>query len=333
MQWVLLGSYAGSIAARTVLRRGTAGWFEIAQSVAVLLVGVGGTLVLAGGSTVRGATLGAIVLALGMGSYALLFGVFERREDGARNVWFYSMLALVLMLLGSVLLIPAPWSGVVLAALSVVAAVLWVRQGRLHMLVTSAAFLAAAVATSGELLYGARALLTAPTGPWVQPGLAIVFVLVASLACVVLVARRPAPEGGAMASGLRLVVILCCTWTVASCVTGWLEPVTIGLSAAEVELGALATLRTGVLALGTLAVAWIGRHGPFREWAWLVYPMLVVIGLKMVAQDFGQSRPATLFIALALYGAALILAPRLRKPRDRKAGAGAPAPGAAGGTA
>jgi hypothetical protein len=41
----------------------------------------------------------------------------------------------------------------------------------------------------------------------------------------------------------------------------------------------------------------------------------------MVAQDFGQSRPATLFIALALYGAALIIAPRLRRPfRSPKGG-------------
>jgi len=33
----------------------------------------------------------------------------------------------------------------------------------------------------------------------------------------------------------------------------------------------------------------------------------------MVAQDFMHSRPATMFVALALYGAALILAPRLRR--------------------
>jgi hypothetical protein len=38
-----------------------------------------------------------------------------------------------------------------------------------------------------------------------------------------------------------------------------------------------------------------------------------VVGLKMVVQDFQQSRPRTLFIALALFGAALIIAPRLRR--------------------
>ncbi len=48
----------------------------------------------------------------------------------------------------------------------------------------------------------------------------------------------------------------------------------------------------------TLLIAWFGRDR-FREWAWLVYPLLVCIGLKMVAQDFKHSRPATLFIALA----------------------------------
>jgi hypothetical protein len=74
----------------------------------------------------------------------------------------------------------------------------------------------------------------------------------------------------------------------------------------------LATVRTGVLALATLLLAWIGRHDRYREWGWLVYPLLVGIGLKMVAQDFMHSRPTTLFIALALYGTALIVAPRLR---------------------
>jgi hypothetical protein len=65
--------------------------------------------------------------------------------------------------------------------------------------------------------------------------------------------------------------------------------------------------------VAALLVAWISRRARFREWAWLVYPLLVLIGLKMVAQDFKYSRPATLFIALAVYGTALIVAPRLRR--------------------
>jgi len=48
----------------------------------------------------------------------------------------------------------------------------------------------------------------------------------------------------------------------------------------------------------------------------------VIVGLKMVVQDFRDSRPATLFIALALYGIALIVAPRLRRTLERGGGHG-----------
>jgi uncharacterized membrane protein AbrB (regulator of aidB expression) len=69
--------------------------------------------------------------------------------------------------------------------------------------------------------------------------------------------------------------------------------------------------------VATLLVAWVSRKARFREWGWLVYPLLIGVGLKMVVEDFKYSRPATLFIAMALYGAALIVAPRLRRSGDK----------------
>jgi hypothetical protein len=39
--------------------------------------------------------------------------------------------------------------------------------------------------------------------------------------------------------------------------------------------------------------------------------VLAAGGLKLLVEDLPRSRPATLFIALALYGGALIVAPRL----------------------
>jgi hypothetical protein len=55
----------------------------------------------------------------------------------------------------------------------------------------------------------------------------------------------------------------------------------------------------------------------FAEGAWLVYPLLALTGLKFVLEDFRVGRPGTLFLAFALYGLALIVAPRLA----RRAGA------------
>jgi len=94
---------------------------------------------------------------------------------------------------------------------------------------------------------------------------------------------------------------------------GYLAPAIGRQPDGSMDVGLLATIRTGVLAVAALLVAWIGRHARFREWDWLVYPLLVAIGVKMVAQDFMHGRPATLFVALALYGAALIMAPRMRR--------------------
>jgi hypothetical protein len=323
LQWSLLGAYAISIAVRTVVRGGSVGWFEVGQTVAVLLVAYGGTLLLSGPAGARMAAIGLVTLALGALCYVVALRIIGRRADAGYNLYFYTTLALVLVLVGASFLIHAPGPAFLFAVLAVLATGLWARGGQLHMLLHGAVYLVAAVVACGGLAYEAGTLAWTPAGPWQQPDAALVFVLLASITCAGLAAARPAPEGGTVASGLRLGIVIACTWSVAGCLVGWLAPLLAGLDDRTVEPGALATVRTGVLAVGTLLVAWIGRHARFREWGWLLYPLLVVTGLKMVAQDFGQSRPATLFIALALYGAALIVAPRLR--RARKA-AGDPVP-------
>lgn len=319
LQWSLLGAYAISIAFRTVARRGQVGWFEVGQTVAVLVVACGGTLLLSGSSGARTAATGLVTLALGALCYVVALRIIERRADPGYNLYFYTTLALVLVLVGAAFLLPAPKPAFLFAVLAVLSTGMWARAGRLHMLLHGAVYLVAAVVAGGGLGYEAGALAVTPTGPWQQPDGALVFVLLAGVACAGLAAMRPAPEGGAIASGLRFAIVVACSWSVAGCLVGWLAPLLAGLDDRTVDPGALATVRTGVLALGTLLVAWISRHAKFREWGWLLYPLLVVTGLKMVAQDFGQSRPATLFIALALYGAALIVAPRLRRVRKAAA--------------
>jgi hypothetical protein len=48
--------------------------------------------------------------------------------------------------------------------------------------------------------------------------------------------------------------------------------------------------------------------------------------LKILAEDLPRSRPATLILTFALYGAALILVPRLRHRRGAASGAEAARP-------
>ena len=80
---------------------------------------------------------------------------------------------------------------------------------------------------------------------------------------------------------------------------------------------ALAVERTAVLAAMAVLLACLGRLEPLRQTTWLVYPVLVFGGLKLLVEDLPAGRPATLVLSFALYGGALILAPRLSRRVSR----------------
>lgn len=313
LQWALIGAYVVSIAIRTLVRGRIVTVFEIVQTVAALLVGFGGTVFLTRATGTIPAAVGLTSLVLGTACYGVAYAVIGRRADLERNLYFYTSLALVLVLAGCALVLREQWLGVVFAVLGAAAAAGWSREGRPYLLLHGAAYIVAAGIASGALGYSAWALAAAPVEPWTVPRAVMLVVLVAAALSARLAAARPWPDGAVFASGLRLVIALCLALLASGWVVGYLAPVIAGLADHRVNLGALATVRTSVLAIAVLVIAWLGRHPRFREWAWLVYPLLVAVGLKMVAQDFKYSRPATLFIALAVYGAALIVAPRLRR--------------------
>lgn len=316
VQVVLVGAYVASIAVRTLLRDRNVTLFEATQTALALLVGFGGAIFLTRTTATLPVLMGVASILLGAACYALAFWFVGRHEGHERNVQFYAALALVLVLVGLVLDLRAQWLAGVSAAFAVLAVAGWVRFGRLYLLLHGVVYLLVASIASHALEYGAWAIFASPQS-WAAPTVATVVVTVATALAAWLATRRAQPEGGVPASVLRVVIAVALLLTAAGCGVGVVAPLLSGSAEGGVDLGVLATVRTGVLAILALLVAWSARQERFREWAWLVYPLLVIVGLKMVAQDFKYSRPATLFIALALYGIALIVAPRLRRARDR----------------
>ncbi len=77
-----------------------------------------------------------------------------------------------------------------------------------------------------------------------------------------------------------------------------------------------APIGTAILALVAFAAAWAGGRWALPELGWFVHPILVLGGLKLIAMDLPQGRPAALFVSFVLYGAALSLAPRLLRSRS-----------------
>jgi hypothetical protein len=77
--------------------------------------------------------------------------------------------------------------------------------------------------------------------------------------------------------------------------------------------GVLATVRTALLSALAVLAAWLHRPGAFSAMGTLAYPLLAIVGVKLALADLRVSTAATLFIALACYGLALVLVPRMRR--------------------
>jgi hypothetical protein len=159
---------------------------------------------------------------------------------------------------------------------------------------------------------GVRTLFVGGEVSW-TPSLASRVALLALAASAVLAARVPRTsplEHVAPLLGLGVLAL-----GLAGTVVAFLGPAVAGQGSAG-SPAALATLRTVTLVLTAFGLAWLGRRPPHLEAGWLAYPLLGFTGLKMLLEDLPRGRPATLILAFAFYGLALILVPRIRARRD-----------------
>jgi len=312
-QILLLVAYLGSFAARTLLLNRDVIPFEVAQSIAAIIAGLGGAAYLTHMTGGGGLPLGVATLALAAGCYGAAAVFVERRQGRGRNFYFYTSAGLVLALAGGALAMPSAAVGLVYAVLGVVAA--W--AGRLSRRITyrahGAAYLTAAVVATGLLphvLYG----LGLPFVPDGRASIAMLSVL--ALCGVAMWGLGPEAAPAAPSPGRRvprLIVLVLVLGGLLSAIVSWVLPPPASADAAAP--GLVATVRTALLVAGILALALADRVWAFVEGAWLVYPLLVLTGVKFVLEDFRAGRPATLFLGFALYGLALIVGPRLcRRP-------------------
>lgn len=304
LQLVALFGYLGSFAVRTLGRDRIVIPFEVAQSIGVLGFVLSSLFTLMA-STPAGTAIAAwSVLAVGVAAYAVTFTTVERRGPLA-NLFFYSLFALLLATIGLTIVLPriAP---AILAAAGAVAA-LGSRRRTPVVLCAQATLLVVVAGVASGLLKATTVALFAPPGPWP----AIVPTAWAALACGVAALAAAPRRDGALAAGIavsRLLLALVVVWTLSGAVVyvaasglqrinGW-------------DAGWLGTLRTAVTVAATFAVAYASRRDAWREAGWLTYPLLIGLGLKLVASDLPSGRPVTLFVTLAAYGVALIAAPR-----------------------
>ena len=304
--------YLGSISAHTLLRGRPISAFEVTQAGMALLIGFSGAVRV---TTARGADaafVGIVGLVLGAACYAAALTFIDRRLGRGRNFYSYTTLAGLLVLTGSWLILDSVALALTWSALAVAATGLGGRFDRITLKFHGAVYVAAATTAAGLIVCAYGGLFADPTGTWVSPEPVGIPVTLVAAACYAILA---ATRGETVRRWFELlpqaIVGAAAVWSVAGLTAGVLSaPITAAFGAGAAA-PFVAASRTAVIAILAVALAGAGRHWSLRELTWFVYPVLVAGGVKLILEDFDYDQPVALFLALALYGSALIATPRL----------------------
>ncbi len=304
--------YLAALVHRTLVRKLDVHVFHAVQTGFAVAVGFGGAAVVArtlgGGAAVLA---GGLAVLLSLAAYWVAFRLVAREQR--RKLLLYSTLALAFAVAGGILLLPAPARAAAWSAAAALAGWQAVRRGRVTLSLHGAVYSLAAAAASG-LLTAAVYSFAAPAGTAWPPLAPVAFLALAAAAVVcILPVPHPAAFWKPYEGLTRVLQISVFLWGAAGVGLHLLAPLFIHGAPEAVDAGLLATVRTAVLTAVALLLGWVARWERFREAGWLVYPTLLLATVKLLAEDFPQGRPATLFVALALCGLAFIFAPRLAR--------------------
>ena len=310
---VLLAIYLSSFTYQSHIRGQLLSLFETVQALCAGGIVFAAAIMAVQSGELGMTTAGVLSLVLGAGGYAL--GIArETRELRYRNFFYYSTLGLVFAVAGTGLLLPLAWAAVVWALMAVIMAWFSGRNGWVSLSLQCTFLLLVAGIGSGLLVTGFKALVADPANGWVAMHFAHVGIALATVACLFIPVAQKSDRWGTLAGLPQLIVL-----ALAACEVGGLVVVVgaamvAGVETPEPNLGVLAALRTAVLSVAAVTLALSSRYRRWPEARWLVYPVLVLVGIKLFVEDFPNGEPASLFVALAFIGSALLLvAPLLKR--------------------
>ena len=286
---------------RTVSRRRPATAFEFLQSGAALAAGFGGALAIAHSGVGGEPAIAAAALAAAAAFYTVAFRFFTPARGLDANFHLSASLGLLTALLGgAVALGPLPRAVLWGAAASAFAAA--AGRVRRETLAGHAGVYLVASASCGLLGAVAAAAFGDSARAAVSPPAAALAGLAAA-ALVAGLAFRASAGADAVERGLRLVGA-----SIAAAGTGAIAVALLARIPRDPR--ALPTVRMAVLAASAVLLASLAR-GRRRDLRYLVYAALGLGAVKLLLDDLPRGTGASRFAAFALYGVALLAAPRL----------------------
>ena len=301
--------YAVSLAVRSLAFRLKITSFEAAQLAASALLAGWGVLRITQGAGLR--AVGVCCLASGAACYFVAFGLRAWHSE-RRNFHFYAVCGVAFLTAGSFLALPAVPLVMWLCAAAVAASGLGVRARSAALDLHGVVYLSGAVAASGLLVYAGRALAGAYPG---APEALLIVAAATALVCAAMVSRYPGEHAGERV--LRSLPAILAVYGTAGLAVAGLVAVIAGGSTPT--LPQLAVVRTVVTCAAALVLAFAGARFQRVELVWMGYAAAVLGSLKMVFEDLRFGSTQSLAASLLIYGAVLILIPRLVRAGKRRA--------------
>ncbi len=296
---------------RTAALARPVGSFETLQTLAGLVIGLTGALRWSVEAGHRSSTLAVGVLAASLLAVFFAAWVVPRRGNRDPDFVFYATLSLGLLSFGVALLAVGDLRGVLWSTFALLTALLG-RRRHPAVLWSCAALLSLGAALTTGLLGGVWEALVSrqPTWSAMSPGsVSVLALVVLTYLATALPQRPPVPPATTWAS-LRLPSAVLLFLGSA----GLAASVLRACSQFTADPARLATARTLVAVAVALTLAPIRRRVACPELKWIAYLALVLGGIELVVRGLPSGQPLLLLVSFVVYGAGLILVPRLAPP-------------------
>ncbi len=306
-----LFAYLGTFAWRAAIKGRGVKVFDIVQSLLVVTVGFGGAMLVSHKAGHDSVPLGWLALSCALAWYTMAFLFVSTRHGRGRAFFYFATLGLVFLFLASLLIAQGSWLTWSWIILGLASAMISVRFGRITLRYHSAVYLMLATVHSGLMKAALAAFIYPPDKPWVVlPPLGIVAFFSLIIGYIILLSGPEQRSESFQRQIPRLILAALFLEGIGyAAVRSLLLLLTNLPPHADPSLTAL--VRTLVIALTCVTLALVRRRWGMKEWGWLVYPLLFFGGFKLALEDLRTGSPLTLALGFAVFGAALILSPRL----------------------
>jgi hypothetical protein len=243
--------------------------------------------------------MAAVTLSCAVACYLVSFKILVPRGEHGRNFHTYATFGILLVVAGSLILLPGPTAAAVASLLAIggltrkATALHW--HGCVYLLVGLVA--SGALSASTGFLAGGATEHTLPAPVFWEAA--------AALAGYGLAVRRDISS-----RVLRTLLAGAAFWLLATIWASTLAAAYHGVFGEAASHAYCITARTSVLALGALLLGWLASWRNWTELKPLVYVVMLLAAYRLLMVDLDQDRKAALVFPLVSYGSALMILPR-----------------------